>query len=398
MLGKPKARATWSPSRHEYTPLTVERFLGVQLREIGKFDEAIACFERAIADDPRDGSAHRYLVETRHNDSDAHRIQMEALLADPDVAGDNRINLHFALGTFYDRHGLTNDAFEHWRIGNRLRRAQLAYDESADYRLMESLRAAFSATLVREMRGRGDPSTQPVFIVGMPRSGTSLVEQVLAAHPRVSAAGELDAFERAFGEFPNIATDPRDVHGFAREMVEGFQRVGARYLASLPELTPGKMRTTDKMPSNFRFVAAIHLTFPQAKIIHVRRDPRDTCLSCFATNFADGQSYAYDLAELGRYYRRYAAHMAHARALLPSDVFLELEYEQLVTDFEPNARRIVAHCGLAWDPACMEFWRVERAVRTASVVQVRRPLFAGSVGRWRAYERELRPLLEALRA
>ena len=323
---------------------------------------------------------------------------MEALLADPRVDEDNRVNLHFALGTFYDRRRLTKEAFGHWRLGNRLRRAQLAYDESADYQLMESLRGAFSSMLLRSMRGCGDTSTRPVFIVGMPRSGTSLVEQVLAAHPQVSAAGELDAFERAFGEFPTILTDPRDVHGFARELAQGFQRVGALYLGSLPPLLPGKVRTTDKMPSNFRFVAAIHLTFPQAKIIHVRRDARDTCLSCFATNFSDGQYYAYDLAELGRYYRRYTSHMAHARALLPTDVFLEVEYEQLVADFERNARRIVAHCGLTWDPACLDFWRVERAVRTASVVQVRRRLFADSVGRWRVYERELRPLLEALRA
>ncbi|MGB6985984.1 MAG: sulfotransferase [Candidatus Aquilonibacter sp.] len=376
----------------------MERYLGVQLRETGRFDEAIACFERAIADDPRDGSAHRYLVETRDNDSDAHRVQMEILVADPRVSGDDRINLHFALGTFYDRRRLTKEAFEHWEAGNRLRRAQLAYDESADYQLMESLRAMFSATLMQSMRGCGDPSPQPVFIVGMPRSGTSLVEQVLAAHPRVCAAGELDAFERAFAVFPHVATDPRDVRGFTRELAEGFQRVGAHYLASLPPLSPGQLRTTDKMPPNFRFVAAIHLALPRAKIIHVRRDPRDTCLSCFATNFVDGLFYAYDLAELGRYYRAYASHMAYARALLPADVFLEIEYEQLVTDFERGARNIVAHCGLAWDPACREFWRVERAVRTASVVQVRRPLFTDSVGRWRAYERELRPLLEALRA
>ncbi len=376
----------------------MERRLGIHLREVGRFDEAIACLERAIAHDPSDGSAHRYLVETRESDSDAHRAQMEALVADPSVGPDNRINLHFALGTFYDRRGLTEEAFGHWRAGNRLRRAQLAYDESADYQLMESLRAMFSPALMRSMRGCGDPSTQPVFIVGMPRSGTTLVEQMLAAHPQVCAAGELDAFERAFAEFPNITTDPRDVRGFARDLAEGFRRVGAHYLASLPAPSPDRLRTTDKMPPNFRFVAPIHLTFPQAKIIHVRRDPRDTCLSCYTTNFDEGLFYSYDLAELGRYYRAYASHMAHARALLPADAFLEIEYEQLVTDFERSARRIVAHSGLAWDSACLEFWRAKRVVRTASVVQVRRPLFASSLGRWRAYERELRPLLEALRA
>ena len=368
---------------------------GVELRERGRFDEAVACFEDAIAHNPRDGAAHRYLVETRPGANTEHIAQMTALSQEPQLEPSDRIELQFALATALDRAGLYREAFAHARTANELKRATFAYDGSSDAMLLRSLRAMFGPQVMRALRGQGDPSTLPVFIIGMPRSGTTLVEQVLAAHPQVYAAGELDAFERALGFFPTIAADPRDPRAFVTELRAALRALGARYLANV-RVPPHAVRFTDKMPSNFRFAAAIAAALPNARFIHVRRDPRDTALSCYMTNFVDGQLYAYDLTELGGYYRLYREHMGAIRALLPQRVMLEVDYESLVDDFEMQARRIVEHCGLAWDPACLEFWKVDRPILTASVVQVRRRLFAGSIGRWRLYERELEPLIEAL--
>ena len=177
---------------------------------------------------------------------------------------------------------------------------------------------------------------------------------------------------------------------------EHFRRLGAIYADQLARLAPGALRITDKMPSNFIYAGLIHLALPQAAMIHVVRDPVDTCVSCFTKLFVEGQAYAYDLAELGRYYRHYQVLMAHWRAVLPPGRMLEVRYEEIVADLDGVARRIVAHCGLEWDARCLDFHRSERLVRTASAAQVRRPIYTSSVGRWRRYEAFLAPLLAEL--
>jgi tetratricopeptide (TPR) repeat protein len=374
------------------------RNLGNALREAARFDEAVRYFERAIASNPLDGRAHRYLVETRASRDPEHERAMEELLLHPQLGLDDRIELHFALGAAYAFDDLSPAAFEHLHRANSLKRSTLTYSESNERLLHELLVDMFNPDIVAAARGLGNASALPIFIVGMPRSGTTLVEQLLAAHPGVQAFGELDAFERALGEFNPPASDPRNAHAFAQELGAALRDVGTRYVEGLEKLvTPSAVRATDKMPSNYRFAVAIHLALPNAKIVHVRRDPLDTCLSCYATNFVDGQYYSYDLTELGRYYCLYREHMRYVRGMLPPSVFFEVTYEDLVTDFETHARCIVEHCGLSWDASCMEFWRVERPVRSASVVQVRRPLFASSMGRAHAHAQELAPLIAALR-
>jgi hypothetical protein len=243
---------------------------------------------------------------------------------------------------------------------------------------------------MRERAGQGDPSPVPVFILGMPRSGTTLVEQMLASHPQVHGAGELSDFTAAVAGLDGPDGVPADIGGAE------LRRIGARYVARVRPLAPGALRITDKMPANFRFAGLIHLALPNARIIHLRRDPVDTCLSCFSILFGGDQPHTYDLGELGRYYRAYQRLMEHWRAVLPLGVMLEVQYEALVGDFEPQARRIVAHCGLEWDDACLDFYKTQRPVHTASAVQVRRPVYQTSVGRWRPPEDLLRPLLDAL--
>jgi len=375
--------------------------LGCALRDLGDLAEAARAFEQAIALQPRSGDFYRNLFHLRRTTAaDPYFAAMQALAQDMDALPvDDRKELHFALGKAYADLGEHERGFRHLLEGNALARQGFVYDEAETLRLFDRIQAAFSAGLMRARQGSGDPSSLPVFIVGMPRSGTTLVEQILASHPRVFAGGERAEFPRLGGAL-RVARDP----GLAfPEAIAGasdseLRQLGARYLAALPGLASGALRITDKMPGNSSFAGLIRLALPGARLIHVTRDPVDTCLSCFATLFASWQPFSYDLAELGRYYRGYARLMAYWRAVLPPGAMLEVRYEDVVADLAGQARRIVAYCGLAWDDACLAFHLARRPVRTVSAVQVRQPIYSSSVGRWRAYERLLRPLIAELDA
>jgi hypothetical protein len=245
----------------------------------------------------------------------------------------------------------------------------------------------------------GDPSPLPIFILGMPRSGTSLVEQILASHPKVKALGERVTFNEAIAELCGTTTIPPWLPQRAARWSDAeLNRLGALYIKAISRGVPaGATRITDKLPSNFRFAGLIHAALPNARIIHTCRDPVDTCLSIFSILFSGhSQLYSYDLSELGRYYRAYQKVMAHWRNVLPPGVMLEVQYEEVVDDLEQQARQIVSHCGLEWDDACLEFYKAERPVRTISHAQVRQPIYRSSVGRPRPPRNLLLPLLEGL--
>jgi hypothetical protein len=241
--------------------------------------------------------------------------------------------------------------------------------------------------------GQGHPSEVPVFIVGMPRSGTTLVEQVLASHPAVFGAGE----QAILPYLVNAGQAGEDFPSGAGSLSgDDWHRLGETYAAKLCALAPQAKRITDKMPGNFLYAGMIHLALPKARIVHVRRDPLDTCFSCFSRLFDGNLNYAYDLAELGRYFGAYDALMVHWRRALPEEAMLEVRYEDLVEDLEPQARRIVAYCGLEWDELCLAFHQTKRTVRTASAFQVRRPLCRSAIGRAAHYSAWLEPLRAAL--
>jgi tetratricopeptide (TPR) repeat protein len=367
---------------------------GTVLRTLGRLDEARRELERAIALAPRKAEFYRSLAEAkRFTKGDPHCAMIEALARDmASLSEEERIHLHFALGKVCGDLGEHERAFSHLVEGNALKRRQTVYDEEMVLARLDSTRALFSAEVIGERTGQGDPSTLPVFILGMPRSGTTLVEQMLASHPEVYGAGELSDFERVVVGLGGPDGVPADIGG------EELRRIGAGYVARMAPLAPWARRITDKMPANFRYAGLIHLALPNARIVHMRRDPVDTCLSCFSILFGGDQPFAYDLGELGRYYRAYQRLMEHWRAVLPPGVMIEVEYETLVGDFEPEARRILAHCGLEWNEACLDFHQTERPVHTASSVQVRQPIYLSSVGRWRPEAEALRPLLDALAA
>ena len=252
---------------------------------------------------------------------------------------------------------------------------------------------------MREKAGLGHPSSVPVFIVGMPRSGTTLIEQILATHSQVFGADETM-------ELPDLVTQLITPRETAMDFPEGvrnmsgaqLRHLGASYIDWITALSPAAWRITDKLPANYSLAGLIHLVLPNARIIHAHRDPVDTCLSCFSLLFTGSHPYAYDLAELGRCYRAYQALMEHWREVLPPGVMLEVQYEALVADPERHARRIVAHCGLDWEDACLEFYNTERPVWTASMTQVRQPIYRSAIGRWRRYKDRLGPLLAELGA
>jgi tetratricopeptide (TPR) repeat protein len=358
--------------------------LGNALRDLGLFPQAEEAFERALAQAPH-GRIYYNLAElTRFARGDARLVAMENF-ARHAMDQDSRIALHFALARAYDDCGAHPRAFAELRDGHALQRRTIAYDEAGMLALMERIAARFDAGLFETLRGQGDPSSIPVFILGMPRSGSTLVEQILASHPAVFGAGER-----------------RDFGALARTIGEGtlerpeVLRLAITYLAGLRARAPDALRITDKTTTNFLHAGLIHLAFPQARIIHTRRAAIDTTWSCFTRLFRDAHPYAHDLGELGRYYRGYDRLMAHWRRVLPESVFLEIDYEALIGDPEGQIRRLLAHCGLDWNPACLAFHTTRRAVQSASAVQVREPLHARSIGRWRAYGEYLQPLVDAL--
>jgi tetratricopeptide (TPR) repeat protein len=368
--------------------------LGSALQILGRLPASRLAFEKAVALSPKRAELYRGLAESkRFFPGDPHIAAMEDLARDMDALSERqRIELHFALGKAYadlDRH---EQAFRHFREGNALRRKRIAYDETAALQRLRNIATAFTPELMRRHQGAGDGSSVGAFIIGMPRSGTTLVEQVLASHPNVFAAGELMNFTQATEHLPRF---PEAVNSLIGAQL---REIGARYVGSVRALAPTAERITDKMPSNFWFAGLIHLALPNARIIHVRRDPVDACLSCFSKIFTGDQPFSYDLAELGRFYRAYDTLMGHWRRVLPDGVMLEVQYEELVADFERHARRIVAHCGLEWDERCLAFHETQRPVRTASAIQVRQPLYRSAVGRWRPYAAMLGPLLEALQS
>ena len=313
-------------------------------------------------------------------------------LTESELLPRDKMLLDFALGKAYLDLKDSQNAFAHLHAANVEKRKTFTYDPQQTEDLVERIISGFSADLYR--LDSSTPAVEneiiPVFVVGMPRSGTSLIEQILASHSAVHGAGELTDLQKIFnsiGDFPEA---------FLRLAPEQFSAIGQTYRQRITTLAEGARFVVDKMPANFFYAGAMPLLLPNAKIIHCRRDPVDTCLSCYSKNFAGEQRFSYDLRELGAFYQSYSRLMEHWRQLLPASHFLEVEYEAVVADQERETRRILQYLGLEWEDGCERFYETPRAVRTASVNQVRSPIYHSSVGRWKRHAAELTPLLEVL--
>src|SRR6516164_3958050 len=371
--------------------------LGNILKNKADYEGAIALYRKSLAGRPEFADAWNNMgavLAERGDLDEARSVYQKAVEVEPER---ERIDLQFALGKAYADLKQHERSFRCLLAGNALKRAQIAYNEVEALQYMQRIRTVFDPELLRAKAGHGDPAPTPVFIVGMPRSGTTLIEQIIASHPKALGAGELidlDNIVRSIAGRNGAALRFPEV--VATMSGEELRQVGARYVAATRAHGPSAERIADKMPWNFHFAGLIHLALPNARIIHARRDPVDTCLSCFSILFENGNPYTYDLGELGRFYRGYDSLMAHWRSVFPQGVMIEVQYEEVVADLETQARQIMAHCDLEWDEACLAFHKTRRPVRTSSVAQVRQPIYQSSVGRWRPYREQLRPLLEEL--
>ncbi|MBD8897762.1 tetratricopeptide repeat-containing sulfotransferase family protein [Rhodanobacter sp. DHG33] len=373
--------------------------LGLCLKKQGRVEEACASFEAAVAIKPDFLQSLCNLAPFKTYAADDPHLRM---LEDqqhqlPGLPPAGRVNYWFALGKMREDAGRHDDAFAAYAEGNQLQRMRFPHDEAREAALVARLRAVFDAGLFahRPLPDHAGNRT-PIFIVGMPRSGTSLIEQILASHPGIHGAGELtDLHDVVHSLDASAATYPETVTALSDE---ALRRLGEAYMERAWRHAPQATHVTDKLPANFLHVGMIHRMLPHAKIIHAMRDPMDSCFSCYARLFEDGHlDFSYDLGSVGRYYVRYIELMRHWHRVLPPGTVLDLRYEDMVADTEGQARRLLDYLGLPWDERCLDFHRNTRAVRTASIAQVRKPIYRSSVARWKHFEAHVAPLLDIVR-
>jgi tetratricopeptide (TPR) repeat protein len=369
--------------------------LGSVLQQMGKIDEAAKHFEKALALKPDFAPAFDSLARQKKiDDSEATAESLEALIAREGVSEGEKCAAYFALGRIYEDEGEFDKSFKAYERANSMVHEKYEHDHHVAF--IDELMDVFTPALFERLKGLGDPSTKPIFIVGMIRSGTTLTEQIIASHPQVFGAGELEIMRNIARSLPRLLQAkvpfPRCVENFTEPTI----RIAARkYLDDITAMSNGEPYVTDKMPGNFFHLGLIHILMPNAKLIHCRRHPLDNCWSAYTNRFATGQQFSYDLKSLGLYYREYARLMDHWRKVLPAPV-LEVQYEDLVADQEAQSRRLIDFCGLEWDDKCLEFHKTDRPIRTASSWQVRQPIYSSSVDRWRPYLSHMKPLIDAL--
>jgi Tfp pilus assembly protein PilF len=371
--------------------------LGDVLQEQGKLDDAIQSYRRVLSINPDYAKAHRNLAKLkRHTNYDYEIQKMEVLHRKLDITAEQRMHLAFGLGKAFEDLGEHEKSFKFILEGNELKRNTYTYNIIEDMDFFNNLKNVFNGQLFRKHADDGHGDNTPIFIVGMMRSGSTLVEQILASHTLVCGAGELSDLSKIAIRSSEKITGTKFPFCVAKLSPQNLENLGADYTKRLRQFSGSAKYITDKMLNNFLFIGMIRLILPNAKIIHCKRDPKDICLSVFKNYFAaDTHKYAYDLRELGEYYNLYQELMDYWYNILPGYI-LGIQYEDIVGNHEDTTRKLLEYCELPWDEACLSFHRTVRPVRTASVEQVRRPIYNSSVGLWRQYEKHLSPLLHAL--
>ena len=378
-------------SRHLYNLACLQRTLG-------DLDEAERNFDAVIALAPGDYEAWKLRSELRTwTADDNHVAALEALLEAGISDGKGRANICYALAKELEDLGEARRSFEYLRQGAAARRRQMRYDLGRDLETMATIEATFSRQWLSEPRD-GSSNEEPIFILGMPRTGTTLLERILGGHGDVFAAGELTNFAVEMMKLVRAEAAGKDMSRDALVRLSAgidFRVLGEAYVNSTRPRTGKTRHFTDKLPLNYLYVGLIHRALPGAKIIHVQRDPMDTCYAVYKTLFTDAYPFSYDLEELARYYAAYHRLMEHWHRSLPG-VMHTVRYEDLVGETEAVARAALDYCGLEWQERCLDFHASKEVSTTASAAQVRSPVYRSSVGRWRDYERELRPVYEIL--
>lgn len=372
----------------------------VALVMVGRLAEAVSCYTRVLEIQPSLPIYATY-VQLKSGDGDPSLIPvLEKRLAQCEPANAVLLtNLHFALAQAYDREGNYEAAFSHLETGNALERSRLPFSLPEQRRAFAQATAFFNRALLARFSGRIPVSggATPIFIVGMPRSGTTLVEQILGAHSQVHAAGELAFMDQITAELGSRWAQLGAAALTDSVLMADFERAARRYRGLITQYAKGARFVTDKLPLNFRYLGLIRILFPDATLLHCERNPLDTCLSCYQQLFSSStMAFTYDLKELGEYYCLYRQYMSHWSSVLGPNAWLNIAYESLVANVDDGAQELLEYCNLPYEPACAEFQKPGRTVLTASAIQVRRPVNSSSVGKWRHYESHLGALIAAL--
>jgi tetratricopeptide (TPR) repeat protein len=369
--------------------------LGVGYRILGQPKNAEASFAQVLMLNPKHAAAYYQLIQLRRMDVDDRKIlAIQTMLDDPGTPPSDAVQLCFALAKAHENDARYDDAFRYLAQGNDLKRSLIDYDITRDEAFAGRLTASFTSGLVDQLNNHGHPSDTPIFIIGMPRAGTTLVEQILASHSDVAGLGEILDLEQTVVEFGEHSGSvfPEFMQSITPEFLASIGAAYAERIEALASGVPGSVRrVVNKTPANFLYAGLIALALPGARIIHCRRDAMDTCFSCFATLFEGGPYFSYDLEELARYYKMYSALMKLWHERFPGRI-LDVDYENLVADQAHETKRLLEYCELDWQDACMSFHDSSRPVTTASNLQVRQPMYGNAVGRWKRFEKHLAPL------
>jgi len=372
---------------------------GHALKTLGRQSEAVDAYRSAYAAKSDFGDAYWSLANLKTYRFTEQELQaMKRAVDDPATGTDDRYHLCFALGKAFEDRCDYEQSFAFYQRGNALKKGIVRYSAERMDNEMRAQRRYFTKARLEGFGACGEKSNAPIFIVGLPRAGSTLLEQILASHSQVDGTLELPhilALVHRLNGRRMLGDDPRYPDVLSSLTESQFAEFGRKYLEDTRIYRKGAPRFTDKMPNNFRHIGLIHLILPEAKIIDARRDPMDCCFSCFKQLFAEGQEFTYGLDEIGRYYRGYVELMAHWDAVLPGKI-LKVQYEEVVADLEHQVRRILAFCDLPFEETCLAFHETERSVRTASSEQVRQPIYQSGVAHWRNFDAYLEPLRQAL--
>ncbi|MDZ7645414.1 MAG: sulfotransferase [Woeseiaceae bacterium] len=371
--------------------------LGDAYESAGRFKEAKMQYLAALRRDPDSALPLAKLLQLREGDIDAAWVQRAQSVADnPDTPEEGRIRLNVALGYYLDRQQQYDDAFRRLKLAYDAQARREPFDADGYSRAVDNLIGVLTREFYARAPTSGVNSERPIFIIGMPRSGTTLTEQILASHSRVAAGGELAMLLKVSYRIGELSASRQPYpRGLLDTDRAGLEQLAHSYLDHLDKISSDAARVTDKLPFNFMHVGVIALLFPNARIVHCRRHPLDNCLSCYFTSFAQQIRFANRLDTLGRYYFDYDRLMRHWHDVVPVEIF-DLQYEDLVADTEVNIRALLDYCGLEWEDACLSFNKTDRGVRTPSRWQVRQPIYTRSVQRWRHYEKHIEPLVQIL--
>ncbi|RLA45106.1 MAG: hypothetical protein DRR42_19730, partial [Gammaproteobacteria bacterium] len=361
------------------------RLLPIFYLHHGNKQKAVSVAKRALLVDPNDYKAYFFITRAaKYTQDDKLTLEMAKLFEQKSVPSEGKMYLGFSLAKVYEENGDYELAFNALSIANKIKRATLNYDRNPFLKRQFTLKQLLTPDYIKQYQDKGYRDKTPIFIVGMPRSGTSLVEQILASHPDVFGAGELIEFLNAEKKYLKNIDDNR------------YYNLGKDYIEQIRKYDAETVHIVDKRPANFTEIAFILLSLPDAKIIHCQRDPMDNCFSLFKTLFDEGLPMCYDLSEVGESYRVYQDIMADWHKLFPNRIY-DLKYENLVTDNENEVKKLLKYCELDWNDSCLNFYKTDRAVKTPSSMQVKKPLYKDSIHMWKNYEQYLDPLKLALK-